>query len=68
MAPTCSMHLILLCLKILNQHNDESKYSDNDSEFDAFTEELDNNLYDLIAYGFFLIMQTSPGAQSSPLV
>ena len=31
-------------------HDDESKDSDDDSKFDAFAEELDNNWDNLIAY------------------
>ena len=34
----------------LKPHNDESYESNNDSEFDAFAEELNSNWYDLIAY------------------
>ena len=31
----------------LKPNNDESRDSDNDSKFDSFAEELENNLYDL---------------------
>ena len=38
-------------IKLSTAHDDESKGSDDDSEFVAFAEELESNWYDLIAYG-----------------
>ena len=40
----------LLHAKSLGPHIDESKDSADDNEFDAFPEELNSNLYDLIIY------------------
>ena len=52
--PTRPARSNFLCVQNLKPHDDESEDKGNNSEFDAFTEKLDSNWCDIIAYDWFL--------------